>query len=156
MTTPIIVLVLLIGPYLVCRFLGRRRGNATLADFGGALGLGLAFSFFGVGHFAMTAPMSDMLPSWIPNRTALIYATGLLEFALAGAVVARPSRRAAGWACIGVLVGFFPANVYAAINHIGMGGHAWGPVYLLIRGPLQLLLIFWAYHFAARGRGRAL
>ena len=30
-----------------------------------------------------------------------------------------------------VLVLFFPANIYAAINHIPMGGHAWGPVYRL-------------------------
>jgi len=31
---------------------------------------------------------------------------------------------------------------------VGMGGHLWGPVYLLIRVPLQLLLIGWSYWFA--------
>ena len=51
---------------------------------------------------------------------------------------------------IAVLVGFFPANIYAALNQTGMGGHLWGPVYLLIRGPLQALLIWWTWYYAVR------
>jgi uncharacterized membrane protein len=49
-----------------------------------------------------------------------------------------------------MLVLFFPANIYAAFTRVDMGGHAWGPVYLLIRAPLQLVLIGWAYGFVAR------
>jgi uncharacterized membrane protein len=49
-----------------------------------------------------------------------------------------------------VLVLFFPANVYAALNHIPMGGHAWGPVYLLVRAPLQIIILLWVYWFTIR------
>jgi len=31
-----------------------------------------------------------------------------------------------------------------------MGGHNLGPMYLLVRVPLQLILIGWAYWFAVR------
>jgi len=44
-----------------------------------------------------------------------------------------------------VFVVFFPANIYAALQGVGLGGHQWGAIYLLIRAPLQLILIAWAY-----------
>jgi hypothetical protein len=31
-----------------------------------------------------------------------------------------------------------------------MGGHAWGPVYLLLRAPLQLAILLWVYWFTLR------
>jgi uncharacterized membrane protein len=80
-------------------------------------------------------------------RVALIYLTGVLEFALAALLLLPRFRRAAAWACIVVLILFFPANIYAALERVGMGGHLWGPVYLLIRAPLQLILIGWALIF---------
>lgn len=120
---------------------------------GGVVGLSIAFAFFGIGHFAQTVPMSEMLPSWVPARIPIVYATGILEFALAAGLLVPRWRRAAGWICIAVLIGFFPANIYAALNSMGMGAHQWGPVYLLIRAPLQLILIAWAYWFFARRAG---
>ena len=49
-----------------------------------------------------------------------------------------------------MLVAFFPANIYAALNHVPMGGHAWGPVYLLVRAPVQLIILAWTYVFVIR------
>ena len=40
--------------------------------------------------------------------------------------------------------------VYSTVNHVPMGGHAWGPVYLLIRAPLQAIILFWVYWFTIR------
>ena len=94
--------------------------------------------------------MVEMLPPWLPFRHALVYATGLLEWLLAVGLLVPRLRRTAGWSCIACLILFLPANVYAAINAVGMGGHLWGPVYLLIRVPLQGLLIGWAYWFTVR------
>jgi hypothetical protein len=31
-----------------------------------------------------------------------------------------------------------------------MGGHAWGPAYLLVRVPLQLAVLLWVYRFVLR------
>ncbi len=150
MTTPIIMLVLMIAPYLV----GRVISAVTRRDFNGcglaASGLGIMFMFTGFGHFAQTDPMAQMLPPWVPERTFLVYLTGVLEFAIAAGFLAPKSRKITGWVAAAVLVVFFPVNIYAAINHIPMGGHAWGPVYLLIRAPLQAIVLFWVYWFTIR------
>ena len=45
---------------------------------------------------------------------------------------------------------FFPANVYAAFKHIPMSGNEWGPIYLLVRGPLQATIIAWVYWFVVK------
>lgn len=153
MTTPAIMLVLMTAPYLLTRV------AAATTSFGGdsrnaaAIGLGLLFVFTAVGHFARTEPMVQMLPQWVPARTMLVYATGVLELAIAAGFLVPRWRLAAGWAAAIVLVAFFPANVYAALHNVPMGGHEWGPVYLLIRGPLQVAILLWVYWFTIRGRG---
>lgn len=146
MTTPIFILCLLLLPVLVARAID----DAVKTLVGGVLGIALAFAFFGVGHFVQTEAMIQMLPPFVPFATPLVYATGFLELVIALALVYPATRRLAGFAAIAILVGFFPVNVFAAFNHTGMGGHVWGPVYLLIRAPLQALLIWWAWHFVLR------
>src|SRR5687768_2674234 len=129
MTTLIIMLVLMMTPYLVVRIISA----VTRRDFdvrgAAAIGLGILFIYTAIGHFIQTEPMAQMLPPWVPKRTLLVYLTGGLEFAVAGGFLVPKSRRFTGWVAVVVLVVFFLANVYAAINHIPMGGHAWGPVY---------------------------
>jgi hypothetical protein len=34
-----------------------------------------------------------------------------------------------------------------------MGGHEWGPVYLLIRAPLQAIILAWIYWFTIKRTG---
>ena len=139
MTTPIIMLALMAGPWFVLR----TRDAA-------AIGLAVLFLFTGSGHFLQTDLMAEMLPPWVPARVALVYLTGVLEFALAIGFFIPETRRSAGWMAAGVLIFFFPANIYAAINHVPMGGHAWGPVYLLVRAPLQIVILAWVYWFTIR------
>lgn len=142
MTTPLIVIALLFGPWIISAiasrsfFLPREMAQGRLA-----IGLALSFLFFAIGHFVQTDAMIEMLPAWVPLRRELIYATGIAELLVAFALLTRKWRTLAAIAAGSMLVLFFPANIYAAINAVGMGGHAWGPIYLLIRVPLQLLLI---------------
>jgi len=143
MTTPIIMLILMMTPYLVVRVLSAVTRREFDVRGAAVSGLGILFIFTGIGHFIKTEPMAQMLPPWVPERVLLVYLTGVLEFAIAVGFLVPKSRRFTGWVAAVVLVWFFPANIYAAINHIPMGGHAWGPVYLLIRAPLQALILFW-------------
>src|SRR5690625_1193031 len=108
-------------------------------------GLGLAFIYFSMGHVVQTNGMVEMLPQWVPMRLPLVYVTGVLEVAIAIALFIPAYQSIASKLAIVVFVAFFPANIYAALNGVGLGGHQWGPVYLLIRGPLQIVLIAWAY-----------
>ena len=41
------------------------------------------FAFTGVGHFIKTEPIVEMIPSFIPQPNAIIYATGVVEIAAA-------------------------------------------------------------------------
>jgi uncharacterized membrane protein len=153
MTTPLIMLVLMLAPYLVFRLLSMAMHRDFDARRAASIGLTLLFIFTGVGHFIETGPMSQMLPPWVPARVLIIYLTGLLEFGIAIGFLFDKYRQYTGWAAAAVLVLFFPGNIYAAINHIPMGGHEWGPVYLLIRAPLQAIIVFWVYWFTIRQPG---
>ena len=147
MTTPLIILGLLVAPSVLLTLL--RRSSVDWQARGGA-GLALVFGFTGVGHFLRTEPMAAMLPEWVPGRIPLIYATGVLELILAVMLVIPRVRRAAGWIAVLLLIAFLPVNIYAAVQRSGLGGHQWGPAYLLIRVPLQLILIGWSWWFAAQ------
>lgn len=150
MTTPIIILCLLMLPAVVgvmVSWLRHKPLPSSREEFHpyACWGLGIAFLFFSVGHVAKTAGMIEMLPPWVPQREFLVYITGVLELAIGLALfIPRLQLQAAKLAAV-VLIVFFPANVYAAFNSVGLGGHQWGPVYLLIRGPLQLLLLSWTW-----------
>lgn len=149
MTTPLIMLAILAVPLLIVWSL-RLRGLNVGITAAGVVGLVITFLFTASGHFAQTAPIAAMLPPLVPARVPLVYLTGLLEIAVAVGIAVPATRRPAGIAAIAVLVVFFPVNVYAAVAHVGMGGHAWGPIYLLIRTPLQALLIAYTWWFAVR------
>jgi len=146
MITPLIVVSILVVPLIAAWLIGGREKAA----FGGLLGIACAFVFFGIGHFVETDGMIAMLPDVVPARRALVLSTGVLEFAIAFGLLVPATRKLAGIAAIAILIGFFPINVYAALNHTGLGGHAWGPVYLLIRFPLQVLLVAWTWVFVVR------
>jgi uncharacterized membrane protein len=154
MTTPIIMLLLMTMPWLMARGFSLLTHRTCDLQSAAAIGLGILFIFTGTGHFMETEPMAQMLPPWVPARVILVYLTGVLEFAIAVGFLVPQSRRLTGWVAAVVLVLFFPANIYAAINHVPMGGHAWGPVYLLIRAPLQAIILFWVYWFVIRQPNR--
>ncbi len=137
------IVVLCISPLIVHIFLfgGDAKSRAKF----GAIGLGLAFCFFAVGRLVIPDELVAMLPPWIPQRLAIIYATGILELGIAMALFTARWRRMGGIAATTVLILFFPANIYAAFNSVGQTESVHGPNYLWIRGPLQLLLVLWTY-----------
>ena len=150
MITPILMLVLMMGPYLLVRFVSVVTHRDYNAQPAAAIGLALLFIFTGIGHFIDTESMAQMLPPWVPERVLLVYFTGVLELAIAAGFLGQKYRRVTGWITAAVLVLFFPVNIYAAINHVPIGGHAWGPVYLFIRAPPQAIILLWIYWFTIK------
>lgn len=148
---PLIIVAIVTLPWLLTRLLAAI-GSARIApQAAGRAGLVLAFLFFGFGHFAQTEEMVRLLPDFVPLRRELVWLTGLAEVAIAIGLALPSTRKLAGGAALAALVLFFPANVYGALTAADYGGHALGPVYLLIRLPLQLFLIGWTWRFAWRG-----
>jgi uncharacterized membrane protein len=154
MTTPILILVLLMSPLAVAYVISKAKGSDLDVTKYACLGLGIAFIFFSVGHFVETDGMVEMLPDWVPFRLPIIYFTGLVELAIGISLFVPRMRSKAAQFAIVVFIAFFPANIYAALNGIGLGGHQWGPIYLLIRLPLQLALIAWAYFLCIKGHNK--
>ena len=107
------------------------------------------FLFTAIGHFLKTDAMVPMLPAFVPARRTLIYISGAVEVLIAIAFVVFPAPYV-GWAVVLYLIAIFPSNVYAAVQRIPFGGHSIGPRYLLVRFPLQLVLIVWTYWFCVR------
>jgi uncharacterized membrane protein len=105
------------------------------------------FVFTGASHFIFPAEMAEMVPSVFPEPRFWVAVTGIAEILGGiGLLVPRTSRLAA-WALAAFLVGVFPANVYAAINKVGMGGHLEGTSYLWFRGSLQAVFLAWVVYF---------
>lgn len=155
MIIPAIMVFLLTAPYLVVRAFAAIARRDCAPHPPAAIGLAALFTFTGIGHFILTEPMADMLPPFVPARVPTIYSAGLLAFVMAIGFIVRKYRRIAGWLAAASLVSFFPANIYAAINQVPMKGHAWGPVCLLIRAPLQAVILLWAHWFTIRQPGVA-
>jgi uncharacterized membrane protein len=119
-------------------------------------GLAAMFVLTGVSHFVgMREDLINMVPPALPAPGLLVTITGILELAGAAGLL---SRRTAPWAAGGLsalLVGMFPANAYAAVEGLTLGGD---PAMALIpRALLQVLfltatLTVLAYHLRERQR----
>jgi uncharacterized membrane protein len=150
----LVLLTILLGSYAGLSLLDRLGWMRTAPGRRGRVSLALLFMVTSLGHFAQTAQMAEMLPARVPNRDAIVYVTGVLEAAGALGLLVPRFSRLAGICLLLFLIAVFPANVYAAFARAPMGGHDAGPVYLLVRGPFQLLLVWWTWRFAVRGSQR--
>jgi uncharacterized membrane protein len=140
------LLLLLVTPYLLLTVVGKWvRPLRVPPTIRARVGLSLFFLFTSIGHFVRTEEMAAMLPVSVPFRIELIYVTGILELLGAIGVWIPRLTRLTGLLLILLLVGVLPANVYSAINRVEFGGHEGGPIYLLVRVPFQILVIWWTY-----------
>ncbi|MED4126685.1 MULTISPECIES: DoxX family protein [Shouchella] len=100
----------------------------------------LLFFLAGVGHFIMDGFFVEAMPEWVPFRLFIVYASGIVEIALAILLIYKPTRSRAGiWTTLFLLL-IFPVNVYMAFFPAQYDI----PVYALwLRLPLQFVLIWW-------------
>ena len=151
MITPLIVLALVTLPLAMAALLSKLKGTELNKRKYAIWGLGIAFLFFATGHFVKSQGMVEMLPTWIPFKLPIVYATGALELMIGMALFIPKLQNKATLAAICVFIIFFPANIYAALNSTGLGGHQWGPPSPFIRLLLQFILIAWAYFLCIKG-----
>jgi uncharacterized membrane protein len=93
----------------------------------------------------MTEQMAAMIPPFVPARNAIIYLTGVFELLGAIGIWVPGFTKLTGLLLILMLIGLLPANIYSAMNRVDFGGHVAGPMYLLVRIPFQLFVIWWTY-----------
>ncbi|GAC1360589.1 MAG: DoxX family protein [Ktedonobacteraceae bacterium] len=107
------------------------------------IALGMLFIAASLPHFFSDVEL-QIIPPFLPWRRAALYITGACEL-LGGIGVFIPRfRRAAGWGLAALLVAIFPANVYHALREVQAVGIEKLSLYHWVRGPIQILLIWWA------------
>lgn len=109
---------------------------------------GAAFVAAGLNHFRNPGFYVGIMPPYLPWPLALVYISGVAEVVL-GALLWFPAwTELAAWGLITLLVAVFPANLHMALHPELY--RSISPTALLIRLPLQGLLIAWAYWYTRR------
>jgi len=105
----------------------------------------------GVLHFAAPELYIQIVPPLLPAPLLLVYLSGLAEIAVGLGLLYPPTRQAAAWATIALLLAVFPANVYMATSGVVVEGAPGGgdPSAALrwARLPLQFVLVAWAWWY---------
>jgi uncharacterized membrane protein len=107
--------------------------------------MAVIYGIAGINHFRNPRLYLKIIPPFFSNPKLLNTITGIVEITL-GVLLCIPQTTVfAAWGIILLLVAVFPANLYMFQNDkVGLGLPKW---VRLIRLPLQLVLIYWAYQY---------
>lgn len=94
-------------------------------------------------HFLRPAPFIKVVPDYLPHAPLLVAVSGFFEILGGIGLVVPKVRLWASWGLIALYISVFPANLNMAIH--AERYPEFPPVALLIRLPLQALLIAWAW-----------
>ncbi|MCJ8325470.1 MAG: DoxX family protein [Campylobacterales bacterium] len=110
--------------------------------------LGILFVFGGYAHFTKTEFYLNAMPSYIPFHEFIVYSSGVIEILLGLLLMIPKTSQKAAIGIIILLIAIFPANINMYLNHQDFEGMS--ETSLLIRLPIQLVLIAWAYVYARK------
>ncbi|MES2543724.1 MAG: DoxX family protein [Bacteroidota bacterium] len=107
--------------------------------------MALLYILAGINHFRKPDLYIKIIPPYFPNPKALNAISGVLEIVFGILLCVPYSSSFAAVAIIALLVAVFPANLFMYQNiNANMGFPRW---ILLLRLPLQIVLIIWAYQY---------
>ena len=123
--------------------------SRTRRDHRWALGLAALLGVAGVAHLVAPQGFDDIVPRALPGSAGAWTAlSGVVELLLAAGIARPRTRRHAATVAAGFFVAVFPANVQMAIDWWSRSGP--DPAIALLRLPLQLPLIWWAWRVRTR------
>lgn len=100
----------------------------------------------GLNHFRSPDFYLRIIPDYFPNPILLNIVSGLAEIGLGILLCVPATSKFAAWGIIALLIAIFPANIFMYQNvKAGMGIPRW---ILILRLPLQIILIIWAYQYS--------
>ncbi len=103
----------------------------------------------GINHFRRPKMYKKIMPPYIPWHLPLVYASGIAEIVLGVLLIPEATRPVAAWLIIALLIAIFPANIQMAINYYRRHHpYTW---LTILRLPVQILLIVWAWQFTKQG-----
>jgi uncharacterized membrane protein len=101
------------------------------------------YVFAGVMHFLKPKMYVRIIPPYIPNPKLMNLLSGAFEIIFGLALLFESLRSYAAFGIIMLLIAVFPANLYM-YQKGAKGIPKWA---LLLRLPLQFVLIAWAYYY---------
>ena len=112
----------------------------------------IIYTVAGINHFINPSFYTAIMPPYIPWHLPLVYISGALEIILALGLIPPAFRRYAAWGIVALLIAVFPANLYMVQKY--QAQHHPQLWLMIVRLPLQLLLIWWAYSFTKKSAPR--
>lgn len=107
--------------------------------------MAFAYLLAGINHFRSPRLYLKIIPPYFPNPKLLNWISGFVEIALAILLCIPLFSKYAAWGIIALLIVVFPTHIYMYNNEKArMGLPKW---VLLLRMPLQLALIYWAFQY---------
>jgi uncharacterized membrane protein len=107
--------------------------------------LAALFAFAGTLHFIVPGQYEAIMPPWLPLHRELVYLSGALMIAGGIGLLVPRTRRAAGIGLILLLIAVLPANVQMLLDARAAGASTGWQALLLLRLPLQLVVIAWVW-----------
>jgi uncharacterized membrane protein len=109
--------------------------------------MGALYISAGTLHFLITSRYVAIMPPYLPAHHDLVLISGAAEIA-GGVGILTPIpqiRHAAAWGLVALLIAVMPANIYMVTAHEKFPGI---PLWIgILRLPLQLPLIYWAFRY---------
>ena len=104
----------------------------------------LFYLFAGISHFKNPSFFIKITPKWVPYPEKINIIVGVAEIFLALGMISEVTRPFSAKGIIILLILVFPANIYHLRKGIKKNKNI---IPLIIRLPIQGLLIYWAYIF---------
>lgn len=105
--------------------------------------MALIYTVAGLNHFRSPKLYERIIPPYFANPKLLNIISGFAEIALGIALMIPMLSNYAAWGIIALLIAVFPTHVYMYQNE--KAGMKLPKLVLLLRMPLQLVLMYWAY-----------
>ena len=110
--------------------------------------MALAYTAAGFNHLLNPQFYVAIMPPGLPDPAWLNVLSGLAEILLGVFLLEPRTRILAAWGLIALLVAVFPANVYVAMNNVGIDGPGTGAGGLnWVRLPFQAIFVVWAWWY---------
>ncbi|GGG53950.1 DoxX family protein [Bizionia arctica] len=107
--------------------------------------MALIYVFAGIMHFVKPKMYMRIMPNYLPNHKLLVSLSGFAEIILGIALCFEKTRTFAVYGIIAMLAVFLLVHVYMLSSEkAGAGIPKW---ILILRLPLQLVLMAWAYFY---------
>jgi len=106
------------------------------------------YLFAGIYHLINTEVYMKIMPEWLGWHKQLVIISGIAEITLAILLLFKQTQKLAALGIIMLLIAVFPANIQMMLNYYKeQNPMLW---LAILRLPLQLLLIWWAYSFTRK------